>query len=116
MSEDADRPAGGAPDRDGYGGRDATDVGESRTGSATPPCCSDVAAQLWEFLDRELTAGSAAGIEEHLARCQRCYPLFDFQRAYRELLRRQSVCSVPPGLRSRVFRALLEEAAGRPLR
>jgi anti-sigma factor (TIGR02949 family) len=114
MSEVAGRTGGDAPDRDG--GRDAAGMGESRTRNATPPCCGDVAAQLWEFLDRELTAGSAAGIEEHLARCQRCYPLFDFQRAYRELLRRQSACSVPPGLRSRVFRALLEEAAGRPLR
>jgi anti-sigma factor (TIGR02949 family) len=79
------------------------------------PCCSDVAERLWEFLDAELPAASSREVEQHLARCQQCYPLFDFQRAYRDFMRRHADCPVPPGLRSRVFRALLECEAGRKL-
>jgi anti-sigma factor (TIGR02949 family) len=78
-------------------------------------CCGDVTARLWEYLDAELAPGSAARIEAHLARCQACHPAFDFQRAYRAFLRAQADCPVPPGLRSRVFRALLEQEAGRRL-
>jgi anti-sigma factor (TIGR02949 family) len=102
-----ERVDAGAPRGAGAGSREGT--------PQSGLCCGDVAARLWEYLDAELTADRAAEIEAHLDRCQQCHPAFDFQRAYRQFLRSQAHCPVPPGLRSRVFRALLEEEAGRRL-
>jgi mycothiol system anti-sigma-R factor len=74
--------------------------------------CSDVLERLWEYLDGELGAAGAAGIREHLDRCARCYPQYDFQKAFKEFLRSQSGQPAPPALRRAIFQRLLEEESG----
>jgi anti-sigma factor (TIGR02949 family) len=76
--------------------------------------CEDALAQLWDFLDGELHASDEARVRKHLEICSRCYPQYDFQRAYFEFTRRlRDRESVPPELRRRLFQTiLLEDARG----
>jgi anti-sigma factor (TIGR02949 family) len=73
--------------------------------------CRDAVSRLWEYLDGELQAGNADAIRDHLETCSRCYPHTDFQRAYQRFLARTASMPVPPGLRRRVFEAILAEDA-----
>lgn len=73
--------------------------------------CDQVVARLWEYLDRELSADSSAEVERHLEICSRCFPQYDFQRAYRDYVRQVQREPVPPALRQRIFEALLTEEA-----
>ncbi len=45
--------------------------------------CEAVMRQLWDYLDRELTATSMHDIEMHLESCDKCRPQADFRRAFR---------------------------------
>jgi anti-sigma factor (TIGR02949 family) len=72
--------------------------------------CELVMQRLWAFIDGELDTASEAEVREHLAMCGRCYPRYDFQRAYFRLMQRVASKPESPELRSRVFRALLAEA------
>lgn len=73
--------------------------------------CEEVLARLWEYIDGELTPERTARIREHLDMCERCYPEYDFRRAFRVFLRRQVKTPAPPGLRRKVFEQLLQEEA-----
>ena len=72
--------------------------------------CDHVIARLWEYIDGELTEESAAKVRAHLDVCSRCFPQYDFQRAYKEFARRSAKQPMPLELRRRVFEAILEEA------
>lgn len=75
--------------------------------------CHVVLERLWAFLDGELEPASEEEVREHLAMCRMCYPRYDFQRAYFQLMRRLSDRPEPRGLGQKVFSLLLdEEAAG----
>lgn len=43
-----------------------------------PIDCDTAVRRLWDFLDGELRAVSAAEVEAHLATCERCVPHFTF--------------------------------------
>lgn len=73
--------------------------------------CDQVVAKLWEYLDQELDEATAAQVQQHLEVCGRCFPQYDFQRAYRAYLRQVQRESVPPELRHRIFEAILAEEA-----
>ncbi len=73
--------------------------------------CDRVIARLWEYVDGELTDAGAEEVRAHLEACARCFPQYDFQRAWLAFLRACAEQPVPPGLRQRVFQALLEESA-----
>lgn len=77
--------------------------------------CDHVIAKLWEYIDGELTEELTAKVRAHLEICNRCFPQYDFQRAYKEFLQRCGEQPVPPGLRRRVFEAILAEEGGEPL-
>jgi anti-sigma factor (TIGR02949 family) len=73
--------------------------------------CSEVAKRLWAFIDGELDPTSEEEVREHLEMCQRCYPRYDFQRAYFGLMQRVAEAPLDMGdVRSRVFEALLLES------
>jgi len=75
--------------------------------------CDVVEAHLWDYLDDEITDPvMRRRIEAHLEICKRCFPEYDYRRAFLELLRRHEEAPIPSGLRSRVFRELLEAGAG----
>ena len=71
--------------------------------------CKDAMKRLWAFLDGELDAASEVKVREHLEMCRRCYPRYDFQRAYFRLMHRLADEPEPPELRSRIFQVLLAE-------
>jgi anti-sigma factor (TIGR02949 family) len=77
--------------------------------------CDHVIAKLWEYVDGELGEEQAEKIRAHLEICGRCFPQYNFQRAYKEFIRRSGEQPLPPGLRRRVFEAILAEESGQPL-
>lgn len=74
--------------------------------------CDHVIAQLWEYIDGELTAENATRVRAHLDICSRCFPQYDFQRAFKEFLQQSAQQPMPPGVRRRVFEAILAEENG----
>lgn len=76
--------------------------------------CDQVIARLWEYVDDELRPENAAAVRAHLEICSRCFPQYDFQRAYKEFVHRRARQPLPPALRRRVFEAILEEMAASP--
>ena len=74
--------------------------------------CEEALERLWEFLDGELEAADETDVQRHLEVCARCYPRYDFQRAYFELMRRiRDRDGVPRQFRRRLFDRILEEDA-----
>ena len=72
--------------------------------------CEDALARLMEFIDGELPLEQEAAVKKHLDICTRCYPRYDFQRAYREFTRRlRDRDHAPTMLRRRLFRMILEQ-------
>jgi anti-sigma factor (TIGR02949 family) len=71
--------------------------------------CNVVMQRLWAFIDGELDTASGEEVREHLEMCRRCYPRYDFQRAYFRLMERMAGEPEPAQLRSRIFQALLAE-------
>lgn len=75
--------------------------------------CEDALERLWDFLDGELPPSNEDEVRRHLEVCSRCYPRYDFQRAYFELMRRvRGRDSVPGQLRRRLFERILAEDLG----
>jgi len=73
--------------------------------------CDHVIAKLWEYLDLGAEAPDAGKIRGHLEICGRCFPEYDFRRAYLQFIRRCQGGEVPPGLRRQIFATILEEEA-----
>jgi anti-sigma factor (TIGR02949 family) len=84
-----------------------------RSGRYTPPggiSCGDVVAQLYEYIDEELEdAETVQKIREHLELCKRCYPHYDFERAFLRFLAEQGRACAPPELKRNIFERILEE-------
>ncbi|HYJ78615.1 MAG TPA: zf-HC2 domain-containing protein [Longimicrobiaceae bacterium] len=78
------------------------------TGADLLPC-DQVIAQLWEYIDGELSHERAALIRAHLDVCGHCFPQHDYQRAFLGFLRVHARSPVPPALRRLVFQGLLQE-------
>ena len=75
-----------------------------------PLDCTAAMRQLWDYLDEELDAERMAAIREHLHGCQRCWPHYDFERAFLTALNTSGAARVAPDeLRRRVLGALKEE-------
>jgi anti-sigma factor (TIGR02949 family) len=74
--------------------------------------CREAVMRLWEYLDGELSGPDAPAVAQHLESCRRCWPHTDFQRAYQRFLAQTADMPVPPGLRRKVFEALLAEESG----
>lgn len=74
--------------------------------------CEHVLERLWEFLDGELPPEDEQAVKKHLDICNRCYPQYDFQRAYFEFTRRvQDRDHAPSSLRRSLFEKILEQEA-----
>jgi anti-sigma factor (TIGR02949 family) len=48
--------------------------------------CDAVMRQLWDYLDEELTPDRMDQIGAHLAVCKRCYPQYQFERRFLDVL------------------------------
>ena len=74
--------------------------------------CEEAMARLWEFLDGELEDAEAGAVRKHLEVCRRCYPKFDFQKAWFEHVRRASrPIEMSDDTRRRLFQSILEQEA-----
>lgn len=72
--------------------------------------CEDALARLWDYLDGELPPEDRTAVQKHLEVCNRCYPEYDFQRAYfRFLTQIRERHGTPPDLKRRLFQRLLEQ-------
>lgn len=71
--------------------------------------CREAVERLWAFIDDELPESDAAAVRKHLEACSRCYPHFDFQKAFCDLLRTCRQEDAPADLRRRIFAELLAE-------
>jgi anti-sigma factor (TIGR02949 family) len=79
------------------------------TGASDPIDCRQAAAQLYEFLDGELTPAADAAVRSHLADCAHCLALHDFEQAYlRFLAMRLRAQGAPPHVQRRILRELFE--------
>ncbi len=75
--------------------------------------CEEAMARLWEFLDGELEDVEQEAVRKHLEVCNRCYPKYDFQRAYFEYMQRTSRRGEEStDVRHELFQKLLEQEAG----
>ncbi len=72
--------------------------------------CDQVTDRLWAFIDGELPDDEMQAVQEHLEVCGRCFPQYDWNRAYTRFMRNASVRMTSPALRRRVFEALLRES------
>ena len=73
--------------------------------------CEHVLERLWEFVDGELPAAEEQAVREHLEVCGRCFPQFDWHRAYARFVHGAATRMDNPVLRRRVFAALLRASA-----
>lgn len=73
--------------------------------------CEHVMERLWEFVDGELPNDEEQAVREHLEMCGRCFPQYDWHRAYARFVHRAAQRMDNPALRRRVFAALLRASA-----
>ncbi|MDQ3388120.1 MAG: zf-HC2 domain-containing protein [Gemmatimonadota bacterium] len=71
--------------------------------------CDHVIAKLWEYLDGSLDALRSDEVHRHLDICARCFPEYDFRRAYLRFMRKCSTEEVAPALRRRLFEMVLDQ-------
>lgn len=74
--------------------------------------CHEVLAQLWQYIDAELTQELAAQVEAHLDMCQRCFPQYNFHRAFVTFIGTAAEVRLPKHVRRRIFARLLAEESG----
>lgn len=85
-------------------------VSPAAPASPSPIACHTAVRRLWDFLDGELDAASAAEVEAHLATCVLCAPHFAFARAFLDAVAASTPAEeVPAPLRRRVLAALRAE-------
>lgn len=74
------------------------------------PDCTLAMRQLWEFLDEELSEERMKAIRRHLECCQRCWPHYDFERAFLATVARVGANrGCPEQVRRQVLEALCNE-------
>ncbi len=71
--------------------------------------CNDSLAQLYTFLDGELTDEKRVDIRKHLDDCSPCLERFDFQAELKVVIAKKCHEEVPQELRDRIA-ALIEAA------
>lgn len=65
--------------------------------------CEEAARRVFEYLDGELPEGEAEAIRCHVAQCRRCYPMYNWERMFLDVLGERGGRPEPSGeLRKRV--------------
>lgn len=72
--------------------------------------CATTIAELWDYLDQELTPERMEAVQRHLDRCAGCHPHLEFGARFLEALHRcRSESPMPESLRSAVLARLKRE-------
>lgn len=74
--------------------------------------CDHVIAKLWEYLDGSLDQLRSDEVHRHIDMCSRCFPEYDFRRAYLTFMTRCKSEEVPVELRRQIFAMVLAEENG----
>ncbi len=78
----------------------------------TPPGeidCVGVVEQLYEYIDEELDEETVEKIRAHLELCKKCYPHYNFEKAFLRFLSERGRVGAPPELKRKIFQRILEE-------
>jgi len=76
--------------------------------------CDVALAELYQYLDGELSQDSRARIERHLTECSPCLEAFDFEAEVRRLIADRCRDRCPDALRQRIQAVIDTGDAGRP--
>lgn len=68
--------------------------------------CEEALAELYTYLDGELTDVSRARIQHHLDDCSPCLEVYDFEAELRLVVRHRCQEQVPDSLRARIAEQL----------
>lgn len=72
--------------------------------------CTAAMRHLWDFLDEELSDDRMNAMRRHLECCQRCWPHYDFERAFLATVSRVGAKrGCPEAVRRQVLEALRDE-------
>lgn len=88
--------------------------GEERTGCSevNEVSCREAVERVYEYLDGEMEPERAEEIRCHIQQCKRCYPMFDWERMFLDVIReRADRPEDNPELRQEV-ESMLERVAG----
>jgi len=87
-----------------------TPRGQGPPGKPDEASCEESLAVVYEFLDGELDPERGERVRRHLETCRRCWPYFDFERHFLDLVHEVGgEGPADPELARRV-RALLDDA------
>ena len=65
--------------------------------------CREVLAEVYSYLDREVTSMDVERIRHHLAECSPCLQQYDLEEALKALVRRSCTEPAPDTLRVRIM-------------
>jgi anti-sigma factor (TIGR02949 family) len=69
--------------------------------------CTTVLQHLWDYLDAELGPDRMQSVRTHLALCSKCYPQYDFEKAFLDAIAScQCTTCAPHDVRCHVMEAL----------
>ncbi len=83
-------------------------MSEDAAGVGVPDRCSAVLAQIYGYIDGEITAGALTSVREHLMDCPPCLEQHDVQVALKALVRRCCQDRAPESLRVRIVAHITE--------
>ena len=71
--------------------------------------CAAAMRQLWDFLDEEMGPEKMAQMREHMDQCKRCFPHYDWEKAFLEALACvKPDCCAPNRLKQKLEQKLRE--------
>ena len=72
--------------------------------------CREFVDFLMQYLDGELVGSDQEKVQEHVKLCQKCYPFFDFERAFLDFVREKGFAEEASGELLERVRAIVREA------
>ncbi len=76
--------------------------------------CQGALRNMYEFLDKELSAADREHVQAHLDECIPCLESFEFEAELKAVIRTKCQESMPDHLYSKVRLSLRQEIAGNP--
>jgi mycothiol system anti-sigma-R factor len=74
------------------------------SGTQGPIPCSEAVEQLWDYLDRVISAEDQQRVEQHLSFCRTCCGELEFAKELRAFLASSQVQEIPSDVKARLER------------
>jgi anti-sigma factor (TIGR02949 family) len=74
------------------------------SGTQGPIKCSEAVKQLWDYLDRVISAEDQERVEQHLSFCRTCCGELEFAKELRAFLASSQVQEIPSDVKARLER------------